>query len=85
MAVDGYGGGWLTAQGRRRVAGAGPGTGRARRGVYHVRGPRTFAIRAGRLFDSAAGRMMTTRWCYSPRSITAVGPAGTVTIPAGPM
>ena len=46
--------------------------------------PPTIAIRAGRLFDSKAGQMLTRQVVLlSGDRITAVGPAATVKIPAG--
>src|SRR4030095_1317787 len=46
--------------------------------------PRTVAIRAGRLFDSTTGQMLTRRVVLiSGDRITEVGAEGTVKIPAG--
>ncbi len=46
--------------------------------------PRTFAIRAGRLFDSIAGRMLSKHVVVvAGDRITDVGPEGQVRIPAG--
>ncbi len=46
--------------------------------------PRTIAVRAGRLFDSQAGRMLTKQVVLiSGERITEVGPEGHVQIPAG--
>jgi imidazolonepropionase-like amidohydrolase len=46
--------------------------------------PRVIAIRAGRLFDSTAGRMLTRQIVVlQGERITAVGSEGQVTIPAG--
>jgi imidazolonepropionase-like amidohydrolase len=45
---------------------------------------RTIAIRAGRLFDSTAGKMLTNQVVLiNGERITDVGPAGNVRIPAG--
>jgi imidazolonepropionase-like amidohydrolase len=46
--------------------------------------PRTFAVRAGRLFDSKTGQMLAKQVVLvSGDRITAVGPEGQVKIPAG--
>src|ERR1700730_18052014 len=46
--------------------------------------PTTVAIRAGRMFDSLTGQMLTKQVVLvQGQRITAVGPDGTVTIPAG--
>src|ERR1700722_9060926 len=46
--------------------------------------PTTVAIRAGRMFDSLTGKMLTKQvLLIQGQRITAVGPDGTVTIPAG--
>jgi imidazolonepropionase-like amidohydrolase len=54
-------------------------------GVYKCPpAPRTIAIRAGRLFDSATGQMLTRRVVLvTGERITDVGPENTVKIPAG--
>jgi imidazolonepropionase-like amidohydrolase len=54
-------------------------------GVYQCPpAPRAIAIRAGRLFDSRAGRMLTKQIVVlQGERITAVGAEGQVTIPAG--
>jgi imidazolonepropionase-like amidohydrolase len=54
-------------------------------GVYQCPpAPRVIAIRAGRLFDSRAGRMLTKQIVVlQGERITAVGAEGQVTIPAG--
>jgi imidazolonepropionase-like amidohydrolase len=54
-------------------------------GVYRCPpAPRVIAIRAGRLFDSRAGRMLTKQIVVlQGERITAVGAEGQVTIPAG--
>jgi imidazolonepropionase-like amidohydrolase len=54
-------------------------------GVYQCPpGPRVVAIRAGRLFDSNTGQMLTGQVVLlQGERITAVGPDGQVTIPAG--
>ena len=46
--------------------------------------PTTVAIRAGRMFDSLSGQMLTKQVVLiQGQRITAVGPDGTITIPAG--
>jgi imidazolonepropionase-like amidohydrolase len=54
-------------------------------GVYRCPpAPRAMAVRAGRLFDSTSGRMLTNQVVLiSGERITDVGPAGRVAIPAG--
>ena len=54
-------------------------------GVYTCApGPRTIAVRAGRLFDSTAGQMLTRRIVLiTGDRITEVGAEATVKIPAG--
>src|SRR6266568_2523455 len=54
-------------------------------GVYQCPpAPRVVAIRAGRLFDSKSGQMLTNQVVLvSGERITDVGPEGRVTIPAG--
>jgi imidazolonepropionase-like amidohydrolase len=54
-------------------------------GVYKCTpAPRTIAIRAGRLFDSTTGQMLTRRVVLvTGERITDVGPENTVKIPAG--
>ena len=54
-------------------------------GVYKCAPPpRSIAVRAGRLFDSATGRMLTNQTILMTGDrITAVGPANTVSVPQG--
>src|SRR5438045_6622475 len=54
-------------------------------GVYKCPPPaRTIAVRAGRLFDSKTGQMLTRRVVLvTGERITDVGPESTVKIPAG--
>jgi imidazolonepropionase-like amidohydrolase len=54
-------------------------------GVYQCPpAPRVVAVRAGRLFDSASGQLLTNQvLLLQGERITAVGPVGQVTIPAG--
>jgi imidazolonepropionase-like amidohydrolase len=54
-------------------------------GVYQCPpAPATFAVRAGRLFDSKTGQMLTNQMVLvSGEHITAVGATGQVSIPAG--
>src|SRR5580704_4092385 len=54
-------------------------------GVYQCPpGPRIVAIRAGRVFDSTTGRMLTSQVVLlQGERITAVGPDGQLAIPAG--
>jgi len=67
-----------------RGAGVTPCTG-SDGGVYQCPpAPRTVAVRAGRLFDSNSGQMLTKQVVVvSGDRITAVGPDGQVRIPAG--
>ena len=67
-----------------RGAGAAPCIG-ADGGVYKCAPPpRSIAVRAGRVFDSTAGRMLTDQTILiTGDRITAVGPAKTVSIPQG--
>jgi len=54
-------------------------------GIYECpSAPTTVAIRAGRMFDSVTGKLLTKQVVLiHGQRITAVGPDGTVTIPAG--
>lgn len=54
-------------------------------GVYRcAQAPRTIAVRAGRLFDSTGGRMLTDQTVLiAGDRITAIGPSNTVTVPQG--
>jgi imidazolonepropionase-like amidohydrolase len=67
-----------------RGAGAQPCTG-PDGGVFQCPpAPRALAVRAGRMFDSNAGRMLTKQVILLMGDrITAVGPEGQVTVPAG--